>query len=116
MRPQRLDAGAQPWPVRLQKGAPEEKLGVLLDMLRFVLSKEQHAFIYDKGYSYPSPAVKDVPLSMAPEESQATIREFGRPEYERLIAETPTELPLEPEKLVIAFRRWDEQIGAKKSK
>ena len=100
----------------IPKGVGDEKVAVLLDMMRFVMTKEQQAFIYDKGYSYPGPAVKDVPLSMAPEESQNTIREFGRPEYARLIAEVPTELPLEPEKLVVAFRRWDEEVGAKKSK
>ena len=44
------------------------------------------------------------------------IREFGRPEYERLIAEVPMELPLDPEKLVLAFRRWDQEIGAKKTR
>ena len=40
--------------------------------------------------------------------------EFGRPEYEKLIADNPKELPLEPEQLVQAFRRWDEEIGSKK--
>jgi putative spermidine/putrescine transport system substrate-binding protein len=98
------------------KGLPEEKIAVLLDLIRFVLKPEQQAHIYDKGYSYPGPAVKGVPLSMAPEDSQATIREFGRPEYDRLIAETPIELPLEPEKMVLAFRRWDEEVGAKKTR
>ena len=37
---------------------------------------------YDDGYFYPGPAVKDVPLSMAPQESQKVIKEFGRPEYD----------------------------------
>ena len=74
------------------------------------------AYTYDQGYFYPGPAVKDVPLSMAPTESQKAIKEFGRPEYEKLIAEIPAELPLEPDKLIIAFRIWDEKIGAKKTK
>jgi putative spermidine/putrescine transport system substrate-binding protein len=60
--------------------------------------------------------VKDVPLSMAPPESQKVIEEFGRPEYAKLIAETPQELPLMPDKLVYAFARWDEQVGAAKTK
>ena len=58
--------------------------------------------------------MKDVPLSMAPEESQKAINEYGRPEYEKLIADNPQELPLLPDKLVLAFRRWDEEIGAKR--
>ena len=44
---------------------------------------------YDKGYFYPGPAVKNVPLSMAPKESQDAIKEFGRPEYDKWLAEVP---------------------------
>jgi putative spermidine/putrescine transport system substrate-binding protein len=98
------------------KGVGDDKLAVLLDLMRFVLTREQQAYVYDEGYSYPGPAVKDVPLSMAPESSQKVIREFGRPEYDALIAEVPTELPLEPDKLVLAFRRWDEEVGGKKNR
>ena len=53
---------------------------------------------------------------MAPQDSQAAIREFGRPEYEKLIADVPKELPLDADKMVQAFRRWDEEIGGKKTK
>ena len=49
---------------------------------------------------------------MAPEDSQDAIKEFGRPEYDKLIADTPIELPLDADKTGLAFRRWDEQIGA----
>ena len=61
---------------------------------------------------YPGPAVKNVPLSMAPQKSQDIIAEFGRPEYAKLIAENPIELSLTPDKLVLAFRRWDEEVGS----
>ncbi len=98
------------------KGVSDEKLAVVLDLMKWVLSPAQQAFTYDEGYFYPGPAVKDVPLSMAPPESQAVIKEYGRPEYEKLIAENPIEVPLVPEKMVSAFRRWDEEIGSKKSK
>ena len=74
------------------------------------------ATTYDQGYFYPGPAAKDVTLSMAPPESQDVIKEYGRPEYEKLIADNPQELPLLPDKLVHAFRKWDEEIGAKKTK
>ena len=47
------------------------------------------AYTYDKGYFYPGPAVKDVPLSMAPKESQDVIKEFGRPEYDGWLKEFP---------------------------
>ena len=65
------------------KGVSDDKLAVLLDLMAFLLKPEQQAFSYDEGYLYPGPAVKNVPLSMAPKESQDIIREFGRPEYAR---------------------------------
>jgi putative spermidine/putrescine transport system substrate-binding protein len=98
------------------KGTSPEKLAVVLDMINFMLTKEQQAFIWDKGYFYPGPAVKGVPLDMAPAESQAVIKEFGRPEYDALIANNPHETPLEPAVQVAAFRRWDEEIAGGKRK
>jgi putative spermidine/putrescine transport system substrate-binding protein len=100
----------------IPKGVAPEKVAVLVDMLNYLLTPEAQATTYDKGYFYPGPARKDVTLAMAPKESQDIIAEYGRPEYEKLIAENPAELPLLPEKLVYAFGRWDEQIGAAKKK
>lgn len=96
------------------KGVPQEKLNVLLDLMNFMLTPESQAYAYDEGYFYPGPAVKDVPLSMAPESSQQAIKEFGRPQYDEWIASNPMEIPLDADKLVAAFRIWDERIGAKK--
>ena len=98
------------------KGVPNDKLAVLLDLMSFLLTKEQQAYTYDEGYFYPGPAVKGVTLDMAPEESQKAIKEFGRPEYEKLIAENPIEAPLDPDQMVLAFRRWDEEVGGAKRK
>ena len=100
----------------IPKGLPDDKLAVLIDLIGFMLQKEQQAITYDQGYAYPGPAVKDVPLSLAPEESQKAIKEFGRPEYDKLIAEVPAELPLDPDKMVVAFKMWDQKIGGKKIK
>jgi putative spermidine/putrescine transport system substrate-binding protein len=96
------------------RGIAPEKLAVVLDMISFMLTKEQQAYIWDKGYFYPGPAVKGVTLDMAPADSQAVIKEFGRPEYDALIANNPHETPLEPAVQVAAFRRWDEEIGGAK--
>jgi len=98
------------------KGVPNDKLAVLLDLMSFLLTKEQQAYTYDEGYFYPGPAVKGVTLDMAPEESQKAIKEFGRPEYEKLIADNPIEAPLDPDQMVLAFRRWDEEVGGAKRK
>jgi putative spermidine/putrescine transport system substrate-binding protein len=97
----------------IPKGVPDEKIGVLLALMSFMLRPEQQAFTYDKGYFYPGPAVKGVTLAMAPEESRNVIKDFGRAAYDDLIAKLPTEVPLTPEKLVAAFRRWDQEIGNK---
>jgi putative spermidine/putrescine transport system substrate-binding protein len=100
----------------IPKGVAPEKLAVLLDMLNYLLSKEAQATTYDLGYFYPGPAVKDVPLSMAPEESQKAIKEYGRDEYAKAIDAAPQELPLLPDKLVYAFDRWDKEVGGGKRK
>lgn len=100
----------------IPKGLDPERVAVLLDIVSYLLMPAQQAYAYDEGYFYPGPAVKDVPLSMAPEASQKVIKEFGRPEYDALIATVPKEMPLDADKMVMAFRRWDEEIGAKKSK
>ena len=105
---------AQYWAI--PRGVPSDHLAVLLDMMRYMLSKPAQAMTYDKGYFYPGPAVKDVPLSMAPAESQKLVGEFGRSFYPKLIADTPSEAQLPAAKLVYAFSRWDQQVGARVGK
>jgi putative spermidine/putrescine transport system substrate-binding protein len=100
----------------IPKGLAPEKIAVLLDLISFMLTPEQQAYTYDQGYFYPGPAVKNVTLDMAPQDSQDAIKAFGRPEYDKLIAENPTELPLVPAQMVQAFNIWDKQVGAAKTK
>jgi len=100
--------------ITVPKGVPQAKQTVLLDMIQFLLQPPQQAVLYDSGYLYPGPAVRNVPISLAPQKSQDIIKEFGRADYAGLIAGNPIELPLTPDKLVLAFRKWDELIGAKK--
>jgi putative spermidine/putrescine transport system substrate-binding protein len=98
----------------IPKGVSDDKVNALIDVLNYILQPKQQAIAYDAGYFYPGPAVKDVTLAMAPQESQDTLKEFGRPEYEDWIANNPLEVPLEPKQLVTAFQIWDQKIGAKK--
>ncbi|GMU70833.1 MAG: extracellular solute-binding protein [Burkholderiales bacterium] len=98
------------------KGVPADKMAVVLDVIAFMLTPEAQAFTYDKGYFYPGPAVKNVPLSMAPQASQDAIKEFGRPEYAEWIAKFPHTQSLPPKAQVDAFRIWDQQVGAKTKK
>jgi len=100
----------------IPKGVPPEKMNVVLDLMAYMLKPEAQALTYDKGYFYPGPAVKDVPLSMAPKESQDAIKEFGRPEYDKWLSEFPHTQSLEAKAQVEMFRLWDQQVGAAKTK
>jgi putative spermidine/putrescine transport system substrate-binding protein len=100
----------------IPKGISPDKLAVVLDLMAYLLTPEAQALTYDKGYFYPGPSVKNVPLSMAPKESQDAIKEFGRPEYEAWLAQYPHVPTLEAKAIVEAYRRWDSDIGARKTK
>lgn len=96
------------------KGVSVDKQAAVLQLLNWILTPAQQAKAYDNGYFYPGPAMKDVPLAMAPEESRKALEEFGRPEYDQLIASNPVEVPLDAKALVEAFSRWDREIGGAK--
>ena len=56
-------------------------------------------------------------MTAAPPKLQmAAIKEFGRPEYEGWLAQFPHTQSLEPKAQVEAFRIWDQQVGAQKTK
>ncbi len=100
----------------IPKGVPAEKLGVVLELMAYMLKPEAQALTYDKGYFYPGPAVKGVTLAMAPKESQDAIKEFGRAEYDQWLKEFPHTQSLEAKAQVEMFRLWDQQVGAQKTK
>ncbi|WP_081793986.1 ABC transporter substrate-binding protein [Intrasporangium chromatireducens] len=100
----------------IPKGASADQQAAVLQLVQFMLTKEQQAKAYDDGYFYPGPAIKDVPLSMAPQKSQDAINKFGRPEYDQLIANNPKEVPLDNKAMVAAFDKWDREIGGSKVK
>ena len=100
----------------IPKGVSEERLYVLLDLMKFMMQPAQQALTYDKGYFYPGPAVKNVPVSMAPQASQDALKEFGRPEYDKWLAEFPHTQPLDAKMIVEANRKWDQEVGAQKTK
>jgi putative spermidine/putrescine transport system substrate-binding protein len=96
----------------IPKGVSPDKQAALLALIEFMLTPEQQAKAYDTGYFYPGPAIKGVTLQMAPQQSQDVIAQYGRPEYEALIADHPTATPLQTKDMVAAFDRWDREIGA----
>lgn len=100
----------------IPKGVAPEKVAVVLDLMAYLLTPRAQAYTYDQGYFYPGPAVKGVTLAMAPAKSQESIREYGRPEYDKWLAEFPHTQSLPPKAQVEAFRIWDQQVGAQKKK
>ena len=100
----------------IPKGVAEDHLYVLLDLMKFMLQPAQQALTYDKGYFYPGPAVRNVPVTMAPQASQDALKEFGRPEYDKWLAEFPHALPLDAKPMVEAFKKWDQEVGTQKTK
>jgi putative spermidine/putrescine transport system substrate-binding protein len=100
----------------IPKGVDADHQAAVLLLLNWMLKPDQQAKAYDDGYFYPGPAVKDVQLSQAPAKSQQAIKDYGRPEYDQLIADTPIEVPLDSKSLVAAFDRWDREVGGAKVK
>ena len=98
------------------KGISTDKQSAILQLLQWMLTPEQQAKAYDDGYFYPGPAIEGVDISQAPQKSQDAIAEFGRPEYDQLIADNPTETPLDSKALVAAFDKWDREVGSGKIK
>lgn len=100
----------------MPKGLDQEHKDVVLDLMAWMLQPKQQAYNYDKGYFYPGPAVKNVPLSLAPQSSQQLLKQYGRPEYDTLIQQVKIVLPLSTDQLVAAFKKWDTDIGGGKYK
>ena len=96
------------------KDEPADKLGVVMQVMRYMMAPTQQAMTYDDGYFYPGPAVAGVTLAMAPASSQQVIRDYGRKDYDAWIAKYPNETPLGASAMVQAFDMWDREIGALK--
>jgi putative spermidine/putrescine transport system substrate-binding protein len=97
--------------VTVPRGLDDDTTATVVNLIAWMLTPEQQAKAYDQAYFYPGPAVADVTLDMAPEESQEAVSSVLRPEFDELIETAPVELPLEALPLVRAFEIWDERIG-----
>ncbi len=97
--------------VTVPRGLDDDTTATVVNLIAWMLTPEQQAKAYDQAYFYPGPAVADVTLDMAPEESQEAVNSVLRPEFDELIGAAPVELPLEALPLVRAFEIWDERVG-----
>jgi putative spermidine/putrescine transport system substrate-binding protein len=100
--------------VAIPRGVPAGEQAVILELVKHMLTPKAQAYAYDKGYFYPGPAVKDVPLSLAPAASRKVVEEFARPEYDELFASAPIETQLDVDDIVYMFDRWDREVGGSK--
>ena len=95
------------------KGLDKDRLAVTIELMKFMMEPTQQAITYDNGYFYPGPAIKGVPLSMAPAASQTAVRSAMRPAYDEAIAKYPSQTQLDPAAMVEAFDMWDQLVGSK---
>jgi putative spermidine/putrescine transport system substrate-binding protein len=100
--------------VTVPRGLDDDTTATVLNLISWMMQPDQQAKAYDQAYFYPGPAVKDVTLDMAPEESQQAVNSVRRPEFDEIIASSEVELPLDAPSLVRAFEIWDERIGSGK--
>lgn len=100
--------------VLIPKGVSNDVLAADLALIAWMLKPDQQAIAYDKGYFYPGPAVKNVTIDMAPQESQDTIKQFGRAEYADWIKKFPVETSLPAKQQVAAFDKWNRLVGSQK--
>jgi len=100
----------------IPKGQTADKLAVSLDLMKWILTPLQQAYAYDDGYMYPGPAVIGVKPYMAPAASRKMLRDYGRPEYDALLAKYPALPQLPGKKLGAMFEKWDKEIGGDKLK
>jgi len=102
--------------VVIPKGVSADKQSAIISLVNYMLQPEVNAMAFDSGYFYPGPAVQGATLSMAPQKDQDVINQFGRPEYDNLIANNPTALPLDSASMVKAYDLWNQNIGQNGSK
>ncbi|MER5771071.1 ABC transporter substrate-binding protein [Streptomyces sp. NPDC001985] len=93
------------------RGVSADTMSAALKLINWMLTPAQQAKAYDEGYFYPGPAIKGVPLEMAPGKSRRTIEEFGVPEFDQWIERFPKKPSLPAEQQVKAFDLWNREVA-----
>lgn len=99
--------------IAIPKGLDDARKNASIALTNWLMTPDQQAVTYDSGYFYPGPSIKNVPLTMAPKDSQDKITKAVRPEYEKAITDLPNTTQLDAKNLVKAFDMWDKLVGAK---
>jgi putative spermidine/putrescine transport system substrate-binding protein len=97
--------------VAMPKGLDKDTQIVVRNLIKYLLSPAAQVYTYAKGYFYPGPAIKEVPLTDAPQDIQGPVNQYLSPDYANWIASIPVVRPLVPDDLVTAFNKWNSDIG-----
>lgn len=97
----------------IPKGLDAEKLAVVLDMMAFALKPEQQALTFNTGGFYPGPAIKGVTFDQAPAAVKDPLKAFIPADLDQTLAKAKVVPPLDTTKMIQAFAKWDQLIGAK---
>ena len=97
----------------IPKGVDADTMSASLQLIKWMLTPEQQAKAYDDGYFYPGPAIKDVPVSMAPQKSQQVLKEFGDPRFDQWIDQFPKKPSLPAAQQVKAFDTWNREVAGR---
>ncbi|HEX7713839.1 MAG TPA: extracellular solute-binding protein [Bacillota bacterium] len=100
----------------IPKGLDNDRKKVTLELMAYLMTPEAQAVTYDDGYFYPGPAIKNVPITMAPKASQDRVKAAERTEYTKAVKDFPSTPQLDSQPMVEAMDIWDRQIGSKLSK
>jgi putative spermidine/putrescine transport system substrate-binding protein len=100
----------------MPKGLDKNHKKAILALMSYLLKPHAQAVTYDSGYFYPGPAIKNIPLSMAPKASRDKVSAAARPAYEKAIKNYPAQNPLDAKQMVEAFEMWDKLVGSKTMK
>ncbi|WP_330282112.1 ABC transporter substrate-binding protein [Streptomyces sp. NBC_00588] len=93
------------------KGVSADVMSADLNLIKWILTPKQQAKAYDDGYFYPGPAVRDVPLSLAPAKSRKTIETYGNKDFDSWIDQFPKKPSLPAEQQVTAFDLWSRNVA-----
>ena len=99
--------------VCVPKGLDNDRKNVVYALITYMMKPKPQAITYDNGYFYPGPAIRDIPLTLAPADTQKKVTAAMRPEYDKAIKDFPNQTSLDPAAMVIAFDMWDKLVGAK---
>ncbi|MEV6792073.1 extracellular solute-binding protein [Streptomyces sp. NPDC051320] len=95
------------------RGVSADTMSAALQLIKWMLTPEQQAKAYDDGYFYPGPAVKNVPVSMAPEKSQQVLKDYGDPAFDQWIDQFPKKPSLPAAQQVKAFDIWNREVAGR---